>query len=240
MPSASSSVSSGEPTVSSTTNVGRSRRQVRKWRRSERLHALHERLLRAGRDEQHAQALGRRSRSVRASPISAATPVRLSLAPATALREPISAIVAAEPERDRGARAASARLPGERAERDEQRAAEDAGPSAAASCRCARAGPESARRRTRGRCGSKSSAPVRGVMVGDEDDRALRVRVAGRRRRRSTSARGEDGAAEPQAPARHVVGDGRRRRAADERAQPAAAAQSGDPGRGGGRPSGHQ
>ena len=163
MPSPSSSIELGRADgVDADERASRSGGSEAKWRAREGLHALHERLLGARRDEQHAQARRPAARAgSRASPSSAATPVRLSLAPGTVEREPISAIVAAVPSDTRPpAPRAGARDAGQPAERDEQRAADHRATSAAGSCPCARAARGSASAEPAARRGVRRAAPV--------------------------------------------------------------------------------
>ena len=63
----------------------------------ERLHALAEGLLGAGREQDHAQAGGGSSRSALATESTTPTPERLSFAPGTTSRAPMSAIASAFP-----------------------------------------------------------------------------------------------------------------------------------------------
>ena len=101
----------------------------------------------------------------------------LSLAPGTTLR---GADVGHRRDRaeaeERGRAWRAARLPVSGAERRQQRARRPPAPSAAGWCRCARSGP-----RRSAICGQRrveDEAGVGGVVVGDEDDRALGVGVA--------------------------------------------------------------
>ena len=205
----------------------------------ERQHALHEGLLGAGGEQQHAEARDGLSRRRRASPGSVATPVRLSLAPGRRAGADVGdgrgrgegKHRAGDAQRARGAASAPAR--------DKQRAADDR--------------PHQRRRRVgaldeareavadAARGGWKSSR-VRGVVVGGDHEGVLGVRIAGLARRRSRSGAGQQARGGTTAPAADVVadrgrGEGAARRARggrDARVSPAAPAIASS------RPSGHQ
>ena len=159
-----------------------------------------------------------RSRRSWASATSTATELRLSLAPGTTRREPMSAIAAVAPSAKKSpARRSPARrssAPSAISSRPEEDAVHDRDALAGALVLLRRephADP--------GQLGVEHEPAVRGVVVGDEHDRALRLAVAGLGDHVPGGAVGQRAAPEPEPAAAHVVPHGRRGRAAHQHRQ---------------------
>ena len=173
MPSPSSTISSGEPTVSRQTTAVRSRSAGARMAPREAAHALHERLLRAGRDEQHAHARRpARSRSSRASSSSTATRGQVVVgarhdACAWRCRRTRQRVPSGDTCPSRRSRPARVSAP----------SATSAGPAATSRIICGevvlarRTRPGRRRRRSGSARGAEDQPAVGGVVVGDEHDR---------------------------------------------------------------------
>ena len=181
MPSPSSTIASGPPTHSSTTKRVRARVERARVAGDEAAHPLHERLLRAGGEEHTPHAVRAAPRRAAAARARAgrrrrrgcrwrrARRARAAMSPTTSA-EPSARMPAGAPQRRAGRAARRARrAPGPR-----RRAA-----SAAARSPAARTSPGTCRRPSGSGRGSKTSPPLRGVVVGDEHERLLAVGVAG-------------------------------------------------------------
>ena len=180
-----------------------------------------------------------RSCSARASSSTTATPDRLSLAPGTTGRSAMSANAAVEP--------SERNVPSRRSGRRPLSApsATRAGPATTSSITCGEVScfsyqPGNASAGTVVSCRGEHEPAVRGVVVGDEHDRALRAAVA-RLRDDVVGRPPRQQAAEDVRPARDVVGDpggGRRARRGGQGPRRAPAASGGQARQPGGR--GHQ
>ena len=166
------------------------------------------------------------SRSACARATSTPTELRLSLAPGTTSRLPMSAIAAAAPAEKSRPRRRRPAPPRAAAQRGEHRAEEHAEHDREALVRRL-VQPRVKRIPSRGSAGWKTRPAVRGVVVGDEHERPLRIAVARLGHHVPGRAVGQHRAAEPQPPAARVVPHGRGGERAHQRRERAAPRERG-------------
>ena len=188
MPSPSSCMSVGDPTVSTQTTCVRSTGSDGKCRAANAcMPSMNDSSEPVETSSTRTPATGSAA-SVRARPSTVATPVRLSLAPGTVEREPISTIVAAVPSESSPPRRRSTRGAEQPAEGDEQRPADDREHHGGGRVRPLDAGPGTGARRTAGRAVRRAGSSARRRGGRRRRPCARRPRRRPRRRRSRSGA----------------------------------------------------